>query len=293
MRRALAGALGMLALQLPFAPARASDLYTIDNNFSRPDTRDRYTRQLLQAALDASSAQFGPYQLRTSPLAMERDRLMQEMVKGTLVNLSAQITSVEWEQKLIPIRIPLDKGLSGYRVSLIDRRHQAQFDAVRTLEQLKRIPLGAGRQWSSTAVFQQAGFPVALGNSTPGLHSMLAADRFRHFPRGMEEAVFELMVHGPAFPELALERGFAIYMPLPRYFFVSPGQARLAERLEYGLRALIADGRFDQMFHEFYDAMIERVGLRKRRLFKLDNPLLTPQTPLSNKAYWYDPFEHR
>lgn len=248
---------------------------------------------MLKAALDASSAQYGPYQLRTSPLAMERDRLMQEMVKGALVNLSAQITSAEWEHKLIPIRIPLDKGLSGYRISLIDGRRQAQFDAVHTLEQLKRIPLGAGRQWSSTAVFLHAGFPVALGNSTHGLHSMLAADRFQHFPRGMEEAMFELAAHAADFPELAIERSFAIYMPLPRYFFVTPGQTRLAERIEFGLRALIADGRFDRMFHEFYDAMIEKVGLRKRRVFRLDNPLLTPQTPLANKAYWYDPLEHR
>jgi hypothetical protein len=283
----------MLVLLPPLALARAPDVYTIDHNFSRADLRDRYTYHLLTAALDASSAQYGPYDLRTSPLAMERDRLMQEMVLGKLVNLSAQITSADWEHKLIPIRIPVDKGLSGYRVSLIDGRRQATFSAVRTVEQLKRIPLGVGRQWSSAAVFLDTGFAVALGNSTAGLHSMLAADRFQHFPRAIEEALYEQAAYASSFPELALERSFVIYMPLPRYFFVAPGHARLAERLEAGMRALMADGTFDLIFHEFYDELIDKVGLRKRRLFRLENRNLPPQTPLANKAYWYEPLEHK
>lgn len=291
-RRGLATLLCMLALSAWQGAALARDVYTIDHNFSRPDSRDRYTMLILRAALDASSAKYGDYDLRSSPLGMERDRLLLEMTKGELVNLSAQITAPEWERKLLPIRIPIDKGLSGYRISLIDGAQQARFSEITTLEQLKRLSLGAGRQWSSTQVLLHAGFDVAQGNSTAGLHSMLAAHRFQHFPRGIEEALFERAAYAPAFPALAIERSMAIYFPLPRYFFVTPGQPRLAERLEYGLQRLLADGRFDRIFHEFYDELIEQVGLRKRRVFRLDNPLLSPQTPLNNKSYWYDPLEH-
>jgi hypothetical protein len=272
---------------------RAVDVYRIDPNFNRPDYRDHYTLQVLKAALDASSARYGAYELDTSPLGMERDRLMLEMIKGEMVNLSAQITSAEWENKLIPIRIPVDKGLSGYRISLIDSRDQAQFSAVTTLAQLKRLTMGAGRQWSSTAVFLDAGFKVAQGNSTAGLHSMLAAHRFQHFPRGIEEAVFEQASYVAGFPSLVVERDLAVYFPLPRYFFVTPDQPQLAQRLEYGMHLLIDSGRFDRIFHDFYDGLIEQTGLRKRRVFKLRNALLSPQTPLSNKAYWYDPLAHR
>ena len=289
------GLVALSVLALCGSPLHASgiDSYTIDHNFSRPDYRDRYTLQVLRAALQASSAKYGPYELNISPMGMERDRLMLEMVRGELVNLSAQISSPEWEQKLIPIRIPIDKGLSGYRISLIDGRRQEQFNALTGLPQLKALSLGAGRQWSSTAVFSRAGFDVVPGNSTAGLHSMLAANRFVHFPRGVEEAVFEHETHVEAFPTLAIERSMVIYMPLPRYFFVAPGRERLAQRLDYGLHLLIADGRFDQMFHRAYDGMIEKVALRKRRVFKLDNPFLSPLTPLANKAYWYDPFPHK
>ena len=275
------------------APAGALDSYMIDHNFSRPDFRDRYTLQVLEAALRASSAKYGPYELTISPLSMERDRLLLEMGAGELVNLSAQISSPDWERKLIPIRIPIDKGLSGYRVSLIDGARQAQFSALAGLPQLKALSLGAGRQWSSTAVFGHAGFDVVPGNSTAGLHGMLAAHRFVHFPRGVEEAVFEQQAYVATFPALAIETSMAIYMPLPRYFFVAPGQRRLALRLEHGMRSLVADGSLDKMFHATYDGVIDKLALRKRRIYKLDNPFLSAETPLANKAYWYDPLAHK
>ena len=273
--------------------AHALDVYTIDLNSSKSNYSDSHIRRLLAAALDASSAKYGPYDLRVAQLRMERDRLLLEMLKGGQVNLSGQVTSAEWESKLIPIRIPIDKGLSSYRISLIDGRDQAQFSAVRTLADLKKLSMGAGRQWSTTVLFERAGFEVVQGNSSAGLHSMLAAHRFRHFPRAIDEAVFEQAAYAPAFPALSVEKSFAIYVPSPRYFFIGGGQKRLAQRLEYGLQTLIADGRYDQIFHEFYDGLIEKTGLRQRRVFRLDNPLLSPQTPLANKAYWYDPFEHR
>lgn len=274
-------------------PARALDVYVIDTKSSKEGHADSHIWRLLITALEASSTKYGPYQLRSSLLRMERERLLLEMLKGAEVNLSVQVTSADWEGKLIPIYIPVEKGISGYRIGLIDGRRQADFSAVRTPAQLKAMPLGAGRQWSSTVAFERDGFDVVQGGSLAGLHSMLAAHRFAYFPRSIDEAVFEQNAQVAAFPQLAIERGLALYLPLPRYFFVGGGQKRLARRLEYGMRLLIADGRYDQIFHEFYDGLIDKVGLRNRRLFRLANPLLSPQTPLSNKAYWYDPFEHK
>jgi|SRR5471030_992515 len=294
VRLALLLAAALLCRPAPAGPhamvqARAADVYTIDLNSSKTAYSQHHIESLLTAALEASADKYGPYRLLTSPIRMERDRLLTEMRRGALVNLSAQVTSAEWERELLPVRIPIDKGISGYRIALIDGRRQADFSALRSLEQWKAIPMGAGRQWSSTAVFRQAGFNVVPGNSTAGLHGMLAAGRFRYFPRSADEAVFERAAYVGAFPSLAIETSMAVYFPLPRYFFIAPGQPRLAQRLEYGLNRLIADGRFDQIFHQFYDAVIEQTGLQRRRVFRIDNPTLSPQTPLARLAYWYSP----
>ncbi|WP_343733360.1 hypothetical protein [Duganella sp.] len=280
----------LLALLGWHGMARAVDVYIIDMNSSKSSYSDSHILHLVTAALDASSARYGPYEFRVAQLRMERDRLLQEMLKGELVNLSGQVTSAEWEHKLIPIRIPIDKGISCYRIALIDGRDQDLFSAVRGLEQLKAMPLGAGRQWSLTSTYKQAGFHVVEGSSTAGLHSMLAAGRFQYFPRAIDEAIHEQAAYVPQFPTLSVERSFALYVPSPRYFFLGGGQKRLARRLEHGLQLLIADGRFDHLFHQYYDGMIDKAGLRKRRIFRVDNPQLPPQTPLSNKAYWYVPY---
>jgi hypothetical protein len=284
-------ALALLALALfgGAQPARALDTYRGDFVFNNADYRDRYALAVLKAALEASSDKYGPFELTIAPLIMERDRLMQEMAKGDMVNLTAQITNEEWERKLVPIRIPLDKGFSGYRIFLIDGRRQARFSAVGGLSQLKELTLGSGRQWGSTPVLLHNGFKVVTGTSVLGLHAMLAAERFMFFPRSVEEAVYERDAYAPRLPSLAIEAELALYMPLARYFFVAPGQQRLARRLEYGMESIIADGRLDRLFHQTYDGLIEKVGLRKRRIFRLKNPLLPSLTPLSNKAYWYDP----
>ncbi|HEX7987483.1 MAG TPA: hypothetical protein VF616_28505, partial [Duganella sp.] len=261
-------------------PARALDTYRGDFVFNNPDYRDRYALTVLKAALEASTEKYGPFELTISPLIMERDRLMQEMAKGDMVNLTAQVTTEEWERKLIPIRIPIDKGFSGYRIFLIDGRRQAQFSAVGGLPQLRKLALGSGRQWSSTPVLLHNGFKVVTGVSVHSLQAMLAAERFMFFPRSVEEAVYERDAYAPGFPTLAIEDELALYMPLARYFFVAPGEQRLARRLEYGMQLLSADGRLDRLFHQAYDGLIEKVGLRKRRIFKLENPLLPPLTPL-------------
>lgn len=283
----------LLALLCWQGRACAVDVYVMDMNSSKSHYSDSHTQRLVTAALEASSARYGAYEFRVAPLRMERDRLLQEMLKGELVNLSGQVTSREWEQKLIPIRIPIDKGISCYRIALIDGRHQDLFSAVRTLGELKQLTLGSGRQWSLTATYKQAGFNVVEGSTSAGLHGMLAAGRFQYFPRSIDEAIYEQAAYVPNFPTLSLERSLALYVPSPRYFFIGAGQKRLAQRLEYGMQQLFADGRFDRLFHEFYDGLIEQAGLRKRRIFRVDNPLLSPQTPLSNKAYWYDPFDHK
>jgi hypothetical protein len=281
----------ILALALAALPASAvaADVYIIDMNSSKSHFNNSHVMRLLNAALEASSNRYGAYELKISPLHMERERLLQEMLKGGNVNLSGQVTSTEWENKLIPIRIPLDKGMSCYRISLIDGRKQNLFSAVRTLDDLKQYSVGAGRQWSSTSIYRHAGLPLVETNSTLGLHHMLAAGRFQYFPRAVDEAIYEQAAYVQEFPALTVERSFALYIPAPRYFFIGGQQQRLAQRLEYGLQRLIADGRYDQLFHQFYDGLIEQSGLRKRRIFRLTNPELSPLTPLANKAYWYVP----
>ncbi|MEM9630293.1 MAG: hypothetical protein AAGA50_03135, partial [Pseudomonadota bacterium] len=72
------------------------------------------------------------------------DRLLQELIKGENIHVIAEAPKPGWEDKLLPIRIPIRKGLQGYRLFLINKQDQAALAEVDTLEKLQAFPTGSG-----------------------------------------------------------------------------------------------------------------------------------------------------
>jgi hypothetical protein len=56
---------------------------------------------------------------------------------------------------------------------------------------------------------------------------------------------------------------------------------------------MIADGSYDAIFDRYQRRKIEALRLRQRRRIDLPNPLLGPETPLSDKRLWFDPATYR
>jgi hypothetical protein len=61
----------------------------------------------------------------------------------------------------------------------------------------------------------------------------------------------------------------------------------LGRLLTTGLEMAVADGSFDKLFNATYLEMLQQLGLNKRTLLTLKNPLLPINTPLADKALWY------
>jgi hypothetical protein len=195
----------------------------------------------------------------------------------------------QWEKRLTPIRIPIHKGLVGYRIFLILEKNQSMLSQITSIEQLKEISTGSGRQWSATRALKESGFNVMEGINYEGLFSMLARERFVTFSRGINEVFAEYESHKHALPSLAIEEDLLLYIPLPIYFFVTPNRPELSKRIEEGLLAMIDDGSFDEMFNDEFGELIESTNLPNRRVFSINNPNLSPETPLDVEHYWYRP----
>jgi hypothetical protein len=281
----------LLTLAILICPslACAEDAYIVSRPDSSADHRKDHSTALLRAALEASKSQYGPYSLTLTSKNMERKRTARELVSGELINVAALLSDADLERNLIPIRIPVDKGLAGFRVALIDGRRQSEFSRIDSLPQLRGLALGVGTQWITRAIYEQDGFKIVTGNDYAGLFGMLMAGRFDYFPRSIEEALLEQPEQIQQYPNIALEKSFALYTPLPRYFFVSPATPHLAERLRVGLEKLLVSGDFDRLFFDYYGPMITKSALCSRRIFRIDNPALTAETPLQKAALWFDP----
>jgi membrane-bound lytic murein transglycosylase MltF len=83
-----------------------------------------------------------------------------------------------------------------------------------------------------------------------------------------------------AVPNLAVEKGLVVQYDVPYYLFVNKDNRALATRLEDGLRQMIKDGSFDEIFTRYHGAHIRRAGLDKRRVIHLENALLSADTPV-------------
>lgn len=255
------------------------------------DTRYVYHWTVLRAALDRTRAAAGDYRMETGAVMTEQRQIHELQQASAAITVMYLDATPELERTLRPIRIPVDKGLVGFRIFLLRRERLARLAAVRTLADLRPLRLGAGLGWADVPVLQSHGLRVVTGSSYEGLFDMLNNDRFDAFPRGAVEIVDEWETRRGRFPELVIEPELILHFPQPMYFWFARSEEgqRLARRAETGLREMIADGTFDRIFAEHQLPNIQALNLSRRRIIRLTNPHLSPETPLHDRRLWFDP----
>lgn len=300
MGRLLVGILLMLAAWLSSASAMAQPTVLIyPRSESVTDTQYIYDYELLRQALEATIASHGPYELKQSAVGMNQARAGDEIAAGTgLVNIFARSTAAEYEQRFLPIRVPIDKGLISYRVFLIRAEMQQKLNAVDTLDKLRAYSIGSFVTWADTKILRAAGFKVVTGDSYEGLFRMLVDKRFDLFSRSADEAYREYNERRELLPDMRVEQHLLLHFPTTRYFFLqrSPEGERLAARIEEGLNLMIKTGSFDAHFQRYKGPLINRARLKARRAFHIDNPYMSPETQAMRKErpeLWYDPIKGR
>ncbi len=264
----------------------SADKVIINRPLSDHDVRYQYPELLLQMVLDATEKEYGADRVVQADLVMSRDKALMELLKGDLIEVMAEAPKPEWEERLIPVRIPIRKGVQGLRVFFIMKENQHLIRQIRTFEEFTQLPTGSGAQWSTVRVMRNAGFDVITSDSYEELFQLLAEGRFHTFGRGINEVYSEFYRHVTEFPELRVDDNLLLYIPLPTYFFVTPKRPDLAKRIEKGLMAMIVSGQFDDFFCRYHSQDIEAANIEKRKVFCIPNINLSPQTPLGEKEFW-------
>jgi hypothetical protein len=267
------------------ARVNAMDVVITNPVKSQNDRRFDYPLALLHAVMARTQQEYGPYEIKTFEKAISRKRALRELVAGHITVFSTP-TLRDWEAEATPVRIPIRKGILGYKLFLINKGMQPQFSKITTSAGLKKLRLGGGLQWGSTQAFKVLGFKVYGGTEYEPLFEMLAGNRFDYFPRGVNEIFTEYNLRYDLYPRMEIEQELAIYLPQPTYFFISPGKVRLAERITTGLKALIAEGTLDKLFMQYYGDALAKANLESRRIITFKNPSLSAQTPFQQSELW-------
>lgn len=249
---------------------------------SESDARQSYPVQLLSLSLNKVQSDCI---LQPSTLSMQQSRSMRLLETGKLVDIVWTMTTAEREQSLRPIRIPIDRGLIGWRLLLIPKAKQQPFSTVTSAEELRRFNAGQGHDWPDTVVLQHNRLPLQTSTSYEGLFLMLERGHIDYFPRSVMEVWPELDSHHQR--EITVDRHVVLVYPAALYFFVHRDNAVLAEKIERGLRIAQQDGSWSYLFEQHYGEAIRRSELSQRKVIALTNPLLSPQTPLDHPSLWF------
>ncbi|MCF8206160.1 MAG: transporter substrate-binding domain-containing protein [Methylotenera sp.] len=247
--------------------------------------RESHWRYLLAVLKLAAERAGTDHEFLESQEPMTQARVIRELSgRSGRLDLAWTMTSIEREQQMIPVRVPVDRGLIGCRIALVRREHVGRWAELHTLEQLKRFTAGQGADWPDTDILRDNGLPVQTASRYEVLFDMLRRGRVDYFPR----AVFEIddEAAGALGQDLVIEPHVMIRYPAASYLFVRPDRPQLAADLERGMEAAVADGSLQRLFQRYFGDLIARHRLSQRVVLNLRNPLLPPGTPLQRPGYW-------
>lgn len=263
-------------------PLRAAEIVYYPPPETSSDRRSEYPIKVLELALARSGK---AYHAAPSPVGMLQGRsLMQLQAGSSYASVAWSMTSQEREQQVLPVRIPIDKGLLGWRLLLVKKGERDLFRNVRTAGGLFEHAAGLGHDWPDVNVFRSNGLKVVPAQQYELLFRMLAAGKVAYFPRSVAEIYSEQQRYRN---ELEIADHIVIYYHAPLYFFVSRDNPALARAIEAGLEKAIKDGSFERLFQQYYGESIRRAGLDRRTVIHLANPTLPSGTPLDRPALWF------
>lgn len=247
----------------------------------------RYSLELLHAALKQGGWR-GEVRERTHAPGEELHQGVwaREMALGTPdFGVCWFMTSADRERRLPAVRVPMYRGLFGWRLLVVAQGQQARFAGLRGAQDWRQVGLVQGPDWPDTEILRANGLRVSTPERYGTMLDWLRQGRVDAFPRAVVEAFVEAETH----PGLAVEAQWAFHYPTALYFFVNRRRPALLAALQKGMETLVLTARLQQMFEARFSPLLARADLGGRRVLRLRNPLLPAGTPLGRSALWWTP----
>lgn len=292
-RRDLMGAAGAAALLPRFARAADTISYVRAASASDIDAHASFGWEVLAAVLEKTRSTHGDYTLTVSPDPAQALRF-RHVTKSSTVEVNTVILTIspEWNDTLLPVRIPFQRGLLGYRLPIVHRWNLDRFRDVKALADLRQVTFGSVKHWVDTAILEKSGLSVVEGSTYDGLIKMMRAGRFQVLTTGAHEVEAQMvMIEAEPDNDLVVEPHLLLHYELPLYFWFSRDEEgrRRAERVTAGLKAMAADGSLEKMFQTRFGPVMAKYDLAHRTLIELPNPVLRPEDPVGDTRPWLRP----
>lgn len=280
--------LSTLFLLLVFPPLQAKTITILASPYEENATH-QYFVELLSFVLKKSETNYEPIEINILIEENITHERTLNLIKGEMIDLSWAGTSEELEKVLLPIRIPLLKGLLGSRVSIIHKRNLAVFENI-TEEKLQSLVACQGADWGDSDILEANDYKVLRVARFDLMFKMLNRARCDYFPRAIFEGYSELVIAKQTNPDLMMFDDVILQYKFPLYFFVHKNNKELAEQIEFGLKKSISDGSFINFMAEnkLSAALFPLEKWKQKKIFALKNDFLPKLTPIADSSLWID-----
>lgn len=255
--------------------------------FTDSDYRQTYPLLILGEALAAASDKFGPCTLVANNVMSQ---------KRAAVSLQNGDIDVAWlpankylEKSLSSIKIPIRKGLLGWRAILTNKRNYKSLQKIENLAGLQQYQTAYLKDWHDWPVML-ANFPkLGTASSYRSLFTLLQRNRIVFLSRALHEVVNEQKRFDVPPEPLMVLPGVLLHYPQADLFYFPNKPDSVRGRVLYGLEQLMKSGKFDKLFKTHHQEILKTINATKKRLIKLTNPFLPEDLNLYDKMLWFTP----
>lgn len=242
-----------------------------------------YPLVLLTTALKHSGQKFT---IAPSSISMAQSRSLLQIFNNDEVNVAWTMTSKSREEELLPVRVPIFKGLYGWRLLITTQDKIKKLSTITKLSDFKGVHFIQGHDWPDTTILIDNGLTVSTSIEYSSLFNMLDKGRGDVFPRSVLEVLTELNTFKNKMPITTVPHIMLQY-PSAIYFFFNKQKPQIAQAVAKGLAVMRSNGEFDRLFNGFHRRDIEQADIKNKIIIKLINNQLPALTPLDDASLWF------
>jgi len=251
------------------------------------DGKNLFGYAVLKLALENSGHEFELLITQSNP----NNARARQLIKNKKISISDFGTSAQFEEELLPIYFPIDLGLNGWRIFVIQKYSQIKFNKVNSLSDLHLYKAGQGIGWSDIKILKNSNLRVEEAPNLANLFKMLDRQRFDYFPLGANEAHFLLQsFENKNSSNLIIEENILLIYPFARFFFVHKDNVILHDIVKKGLEKSFENGSFLELFksHKSNEALFKKANLRSRKQILILNPNMSENFKKIPQKYFFN-----
>lgn len=232
------------------------------------------TKDFLLLAIEKSSPQYGAAEL--TPVEIDGyQNAFASLELGQRINIMVSAVNADYESRALPVYVPLDRGLLGFRVCVINNQHYKQFELLANKQGFieKKMRVGLGLGWPDADIMRANQVNVSTFNSSNSVLQALKNNTIDCYSRSVGEVMREPLLS----EQIVIEENMGLIYPLTDIIYVSKKHPKLHARLLAGLNSALEDGSFNTLMKKHYAMALSATDFYFRNLIIIDNPNITPE----------------